>query len=79
MPVHRYSFGIVNWCQEERQKLDRKMRELLIIHGQHRPKAEVDRLYVPRQQEGRGFMQLEEAYPVEITKMLEYTDRRKIN
>ena len=44
MPVHRYSFGIVNWCQEEMQKLDRKTRELLTIHGQHRPKADVDRL-----------------------------------
>ena len=41
VPVFRYSFGIVNWCQEERQKLDRKMRELLTIHGQHRPKADI--------------------------------------
>ena len=79
VPVHRYSFGIVTWHQEERQKQDRKTRELLTIHGQHRPKADVNRLYFPRQQEGRGLMQLEEAYPVEITKMLEYTDRRKIH
>ena len=41
VPVHRYSFGNVNWCQEERQKLDRKTRELLTIHGQHRPKADI--------------------------------------
>jgi len=25
VPVLRYSFGIVNWHQEELQKLDRKM------------------------------------------------------
>jgi hypothetical protein len=31
VPVLRRSFGIVNWRQEERQKLDRKMRELLTI------------------------------------------------
>ena len=48
VPVPGYSFGIVNWHQEELQKLDRKMRKLLTIHGQHHPKADVDCLYVPR-------------------------------
>ena len=54
VPVLRYSFGIVDWRQEELQKLDRKTRKLLTIHGQHHPRADVDRLYVPRQQGGRG-------------------------
>ena len=34
--------GIVNWHQEELQKLDRKTRKLLTIHEQHHPKADVD-------------------------------------
>ena len=42
--VLRYSFGIIDWDQEELQKLDRKTRKLLTIHGQHHPKADVDRL-----------------------------------
>jgi hypothetical protein len=54
VPVRRYSFGIVNWHQEELQKLD----------GQHQPKADVDRFYVPRKQGGRGLMQLEAAHAV---------------
>ena len=41
VPVLRYSFGIVNWHQEELQKLDRKTRKILTIHGQHYPKADV--------------------------------------
>jgi hypothetical protein len=56
LSILRYSFGIVNWHQEELQKLDRKMK-LLIIHGQHQAKADVDHLYVPRKQGGRGLMQ----------------------
>ena len=40
VPLLRYSFVIVNWHQEELQKLDRKTRKLLTIHGQHHPKAE---------------------------------------
>jgi hypothetical protein len=46
--VFRYTFGIINWHHEELQKVDRKTRKLLTIHGQHQPKADVDRLYVPR-------------------------------
>jgi hypothetical protein len=51
VPVLRYTFGFVNWHQEELQKLDRKTRKLLTIHRKHRPKADIDRLYVPRNRE----------------------------
>ena len=57
VPVLRYSFGIINWHQEE----------LLTIHGLHHPHADLDCLYVLRKQEGGGLLQLEEAYAVEIT------------
>jgi len=77
VPVLRYSFGIVNRHQEELQKLDWKTRKLLTIHGQHHPKADVDRLYVPRKQGGGGLMQLEAAHSAEITKLAEYVDRKK--
>jgi hypothetical protein len=50
VPVLRYSIGSVNWHQKKQQKLDRKTRKLLTIHRQHHPKADVDRLYVPRKQ-----------------------------
>jgi hypothetical protein len=59
---------------KELQNLDRKMRKLLITHGQHDPKADIGCLYVPRKQGGRGLMQLEEAYAAEITKWVEYVD-----
>ena len=71
------SFGIINCHQEELQKLERKTRKLLTIHGQHHTKADVDRLYVPRKQGGRGFMQLEAAHAVEITKLVDYVDRNE--
>jgi hypothetical protein len=34
-------------------------------------------LYVPRKQGGRGLMQLEAAHAVEITKVMEYVDRKE--
>ena len=57
--------------------LDGKTRKLLTIHGQHHAKADVDRLYVPRKQGGRGLMQLEAAHAVEITKLVEYVDKKE--
>ena len=77
VPVLRYSFGIINWHQEERQKLNRKTRKLLTIHGQHHPKTDVYRLYVSRKQGGRGLMQLEAAHVIEITKLVDYLDRKE--
>jgi len=73
----RYSFGIINWHQKELQKLDWKTRKLLTIHGQHHPKADVDHMYVPRKQGGRGLMQLEAAHAIEITNLVEYVDRKE--
>jgi hypothetical protein len=61
IPVLRYSFGIINWHQEEIQKLDRKTIEMLTIHGQHHPEADIDCLYVPRKDGGRGLKQIEGA------------------
>ena len=57
--------------------IDRKTRKILTIHGQHHPKADVDRLYVPRKQGGRGLMQLEATHAVEITKLVDYVERKE--
>ena len=53
------------------------MKKLLTIHGQHHPRADVDHLYVPRQQGGRGLMQLKAAHAVEIIQLMEYVDRKE--
>ena len=51
VPVHIISFGIVKWHEEELQKLDRITWKLQNIHGQHHPKADVDRLNVHESRE----------------------------
>jgi len=50
---------------------------MLIVHAQHLPKAGIDRSYVPRKQGWRGQMRLEEAYVVEVTKLMKYVDSKK--
>lgn len=41
-------------CKAELKKLDRKTRKLLTIYGAHRPRANVDGLYLRRTKRGRG-------------------------
>ena len=47
---------------------------MLTIQVQHYPKADENPLYVRRKQGRWGLMQLEEAYTVEITELVEYID-----
>jgi hypothetical protein len=77
VPVLRYSFGIINWHQEEIQKLDRKARKMLTIHGQHHPRADIGRLYVLRKEGGRGLMQVEGAYIAETVSLVEYVENKE--
>ena len=48
VPVLRYSFGIINRRIEEIKKIDRKPRKMLTMYKMHHPKADIDRLYVKR-------------------------------
>jgi hypothetical protein len=73
IPVLRCSFDIISWHQEEIQKLDRKTRKMLTIHGQHHPRADINRLFFSIKDGGRGLMQIG-AYIVEVIKLEEYVE-----
>ena len=59
--VVTYSFNIMNWKMSDFKRLDTKTRKLLTIHIMQRPKADVDRLYLPRRIGGIGLTKLERA------------------
>ena len=62
VPVVTYSFNIINWTLQELAKLDTKTRKFLTTYKMHHPKSDVDRLYLPRTEGGRGLIQLELSY-----------------
>jgi hypothetical protein len=43
--------GIINWHQEEIQRLDRKTRKMLTIQVQHHPRADTDAYMFPEKRE----------------------------
>ena len=59
IPVVTYSFNIINWTISDIKKIDVKIRKLMTCNRMHHPKADVDRLYIPRKEGGRGMIQLE--------------------
>ena len=59
VPVFTYSVNIVNWQTCEIRKLDTTTRKLLTMERMNHPKADVERMYLPREDGGRGLTQLE--------------------
>ena len=64
IPVITYSMNIINWQINDIKKLDTKTRKFLTMYGMHHPKADVDRLYLPRNEGGRGLIQIELTYKI---------------
>ena len=61
VPVITYLAGIVKFTVEEKRKLDIMTRKQLTMHGSLHPRADADRLYVPRKSGGRGLLSIEDA------------------
>ena len=57
--VLSYGTGIIRWTKEERQTLDRMTRKVTMNDAFH-PKSDVDRMYVSREDGGRGLISCEE-------------------
>ena len=56
----RYSAAFVVWKKSELQAIDIKTMKLFTIYGVLDPKSDVDRLYIPRKEGGRGLISIED-------------------
>ena len=62
VPVISYSFDIIKWNLDEIKRIDTKIRKQLTCHRMHHPKSNTDRLYLQRNNGGRGLIHLETFY-----------------
>ena len=58
IPVVTCSFNITNWTLSDIKKINVKITKLMTCSRMHHPKADVDRLYIPRKEGGREVIQL---------------------
>jgi hypothetical protein len=56
-----------------------KCKQLDHWQYQHHPRVDIDRLYVPRKEGGRGLMQVEGAYIAETVNLVEYVENKDTN
>ena len=56
IPLIRYGAGIIDWTKNEIDEIDRKTRKMLNMYGGLHPKSNVDRLYLKRENGGRGLI-----------------------
>ena len=68
----RYSAAFVSWRKSELQAIDRKSKKLFTIYGALCPKSDVDRLYIPRKEGGRGLICIEDCVELAIRLFEEY-------
>ena len=62
----------------ELQSIDRKTRKLFTIHGALHPKSDVDRLYIPRKEGGRGLISIEDCVELAIKGYVHGSEERLI-
>ena len=68
----RYSGGILDWSKAELKGVDTRTRKLLTMHKAHHPRASTARLYVPREEGGRGLKSVEQAIEEDKRGITEY-------
>ena len=61
----RYSAAFVSWRKSELQGIDRKTRKFTIYGAVH-PESDVDRLYIPRKDGGRGLISIKDCAELAI-------------
>ena len=73
MSLLSYSAGFISQRKCELQAINRKTRKLFTICGRLNPKSDVDRLYIPRKDEGRGLIAIEDCVELAVRGLEVYT------
>ena len=70
--VIRYTAGIIDWTKKELRALDIKTRKMMTMVGAFHKKGDVDRLYLPRKEGGRGMISVEDCVRMEEKNLAKY-------
>ena len=71
----RYFALLLDWSVDELKVMDRRTRKLLTMHKAFHPKDDVDRLYVGRNDDGRGLISIEECVENAVLGLREYVEK----
>ena len=77
VPVFITSGGIVDWTINEIRKIDCKTRKQLAMTGNFDPSGDVDRLYIPRSEGGKGLKSVVRMYKSRIVSVVQHLELNK--
>ena len=69
VPVLTPTFGILDWTIDELETIDKKTRKLLTVTGNFVLTGDIDRLYLPRSDGGRGLKSIFAAYKARLVSL----------
>jgi len=70
--VIRYTAGIIEWTKKELKAIDVRVRKMMTMAGSFHQKGDVDRLYLPRKEGGRGLISVEDCVRMEEKSLGKY-------
>ena len=77
VPVFITSVGIIDWTINEIKEIHCKTRKLLAMTGNFHPNGDVDRLYIPRSERGRGLKSIVRIYKSRIVSLEKHLELSK--
>ena len=75
--VMRYTAGIIEWTEKELKAIDIRTRKIMTMAGVFHQKGDVDRLYLPRKDGGRGIISVEDCVKSEEKNLKVYVRNSK--
>ena len=76
-PLIRYSGPFLKWTRDELKQTDQRTRKLMTMHKALHPRDDVDRLYVPRKEGGRGLASIEDSVDASIQRLEDYIEKHE--
>ena len=69
-----YTYGIINWTEEEVENIDIHVRKMLNLYKMFQFRSDVDRLYTPRAMGGRGLMSAWDSFQCTAVRLAHYLE-----
>ena len=77
IPLVRYLGPFLKWTRDELIQTDQRTRKLMSMHKALHPRYDVDRLYVPRNEWGRGLANIEDSVYTSIQRLEDYIEKHE--
>ena len=75
VPLVRYSGPFLKWTRDVLRQMDQRTRKLMTKQKALQPRDNVDRLYVPRKEGGRGLASTEDSVDTSIQRLEDYIEK----